>query len=595
MSILAALAKAYERLPNAPPFGYSQQKIGFLIALEPDGTVAQMPVRLAIPEGKKQIVPLMSVPEPAKRTAGIAPNFLWDKTSYVLGVTAAGGKRTAAEHAAFVKRHIDAFAGADDAGLLALQAFLQSWTPARFAEFGWPEDMKDENIVFALESERRRDIRIHDRPAARSLWARLSAAGEKSQAICLVTGERAPVARLHRSIKGVWGAQTAGASIVSFNIDAFTSYGHEQGDNAPVSEAAVFAYTTALNCFLERGSGHRVQIGDASTVFWADSSDVDKTTLAESMFTGFFTGDDDEYSAEIDEKTQAQKVGVVLQQLREGHLLSTLDPSLATGVRFFVLGLAPNAARLSIRFWLEEDFGIIARNYQRFIDEMRIDPPPRDGYPALWKYLAETAVLGKRENVPPNLAGDWMRAILTGTAYPMTLLATVLMRLRADKNVNALRASILKALLIRNCNREAPVALDPENTDKGYLLGRLFATYEQVQTAALGSKVNATVKDKFYGAASAQPRKVFALLDKGSANHLSKAGKQSPGRKVNLEKQIGAIMDLMRPGADPFPASLSAEEQALFGLGYYHQRNDFFKSRKDGAAGPTEIAGEPGQ
>ena len=581
MSILAALAKAYDRLPDAPPFGYSQQKIGYMIALHADGTVAQAPISLTIPDGKKQIVPLMAVPAPAKRTAGVAPNFLWDKTSYVLGVTASAGKRTAEEHAAFVKQHVDAIAGSDDPGLLALQAFLLSWTPGRFAEFGWPGDMKDQNIVFALESERRQNIRIHDRPAARALWARLSAEEQKSQAICLVTGELAPIARLHTSIKGVWGAQTAGASIVSFNIDAFTSYGHEQGDNAPVSETAVFAYTTALNRFLERGSGHRIQIGDASTVFWADGSDVDKATLAESMFAGFFTsgqGDaGDEDVPKINEK------------------LTALDPALAAGVRFFVLGLAPNAARLSVRFWMDDDFGAIARNYQRFVADMHVEPQPRGQYPALWKYLAETAVLGKRENVPPNLAGDWMRAILTGTAYPMTLLATVLMRLRADKDINVLRAGILKALLIRNCNREAPVALDLDNKDKGYLLGRLFATYEHVQTAALGSKVNATVKDKFYGAASAQPRKVFALLDKGSANHLSKVGKQSPGRKVNLERQIGAIMDRMQPGADPFPASLSAEEQALFGLGYYHQRNEFFKPRKDDTAEPTNIAEEPVQ
>jgi CRISPR-associated protein Csd1 len=184
-------------------------------------------------------------------------------------------------------------------------------------------------------------------------------------------------------------------------------------------------------------------------------------------------------------------------------------------------------------------------------------------------------------NVPPNLAGEWIRAILTGTNYPMTLLSTTLMRIRADGEINALRVGILKALVIRNFNQEAPVALDLNNKNKGYVLGRLFATYEQIQSAALGSKVNATVKDKFYGAASAQPRKVFAMLESGSANHLSKIGKQKPGYKVVLEKAVGAIMDIMEPSADPYPASLSAEEQALFGLGYYHQRNEFFKKTTD--------------
>jgi CRISPR-associated protein Csd1 len=182
--------------------------------------------------------------------------------------------------------------------------------------------------------------------------------------------------------------------------------------------------------------------------------------------------------------------------------------------------------------------------------------------------------------VTPNLAGEWMRSILMGTAYPQTLLSTILMRIRADGEVSALRVAMLKALIIRNFKREAPVSLDPENTNKGYLLGRLFAAYEQAQTAALGAKVNATIKDKFYGAASAQPRKIFALLEKGSANHLSKVGKQAPGLRVVLERTVGSIMEQMSPGNEPFPASLSAQEQALFGLGYYHQRNEFFRSKK---------------
>ncbi|MBZ0217431.1 MAG: type I-C CRISPR-associated protein Cas8c/Csd1, partial [Fimbriimonadaceae bacterium] len=426
-----------------------------------------------------------------------------------------------------------------------------------------------QNVVFALESDRLQNVRIHDRAAARILWAKQATEGDKDIVPCLVTGESASVTRLHPSIKGVWGGQSSGGSIVSFNLDAFTSYDHEQGDNAPVSEAASFAYTTALNRFLEKDSKNRIQLGDASTVFWADASDAKVANEMEAIFGAML----------IDEGIESKKINAVLAKLRSGQPLKIAAPELTPGVRFYILGLAPNAARISVRFYFEDEFGKLVTNYQRFIADMQILPGPREGFPPFWKYLTETAVLGKRENVPPKLAGDWVRAILTGSAYPLTLLSSVLMRLRADKDVNALRVAMLKSVLIRNFKMEVPVALDTENRNKGYLLGRLFAAYEQAQRAALGDKVNATIKDKFYGTASTQPRRVFALLDKGSVNHLSKLGKTKPGYRAVIEREIAEIMGIMLPGEDPFPASMSAEEQALFGVGYYHQRNQFFKPK----------------
>lgn len=575
MSALASLARAYNRMAargELPSYGYSRQKIGFLISLHGDGSLAQEPIDLREPQGRKKVPCLMPVPQPVKRTSGIASNFLWDKTSYVLGVTAAEGKSVEREHKDFVSSHRERLAASNDEGLQAFLRFLESWTPERFAELGWPEEMKDENIVFALESERLGKVMIHDRPAARDLFARLSAAGDKNEAICLITGRRAKVARLHPSIKGVWGAQTAGASIVSFQQEAFTSYGHVQGDNAPVSEAAAFAYTSALNRFLERDSGHRIQVGDTSTVFWADSSDATAAAEAESFFRDFV---DDKQTDGVEER----KVEAILAKLAAGRPIADFRPDLPEGVRFYVLGLAPNAARLSVRFYIEEDFGVLAERYLGHLERMRIDPPPKETAPSLWRMLIETAVLRKSENIQPNLAGDWMRAILTGAPYPLTLLSALLMRLRADHDVNALRVAVLKSILIRNfgMTKEAPVSLDPANREPGYLLGRLFAVYEQIQSAALGHNVNATIKDKFYGAAAAQPRKIFRTLDAGSANHLSKIGKQKPGLRVNLEKAVGAIMELMSPGEDPFPASLPDKSQALFGLGYYHQRNEFFR------------------
>lgn len=588
MTVLSALAKAYGRLPNAPPFGFSSEKIGVVISLNEDGSVFDV-IDWREGEGKKARPRPMLVPQPVKRTAGIAPNFLWDKTSYALGVTAGEGKRTAEEHAAFLDRHLEAIGDQQDAGLNAFGLFLRNWSPEQFQPPRWREDMKDQNVIFALESDRRNNIFLHDRPAAKALWARQSGAAAADAQICLVTGAAGPVERLHPSIKGVWGAQSSGAALVSFNLDAFTSYGHEQGDNAPISEAAAFAYTTALNRFLERDSGHRIQIGDASTVFWADAEDLEAAKDAEAIFSLFFDdGGPTEEEKREEEKASALKISVKLEKIRQGMSLSNIEPKLSSGVRFFVLGLAPNAARLSVRFYFEDDFGKITANYQRYLSDMHVEPPPRDGTPPLWRYLLETAVLGKRENIAPNLAGEWMRAILSGGTFPFTLLSSVLTRIRADGEVNALRAGILKAMLIRNYQKEAPVALDPENRNRGYLLGRLFALYEEIQRAALGGKVNATIKDKFYGSASATPRKVFAVLESGSSNHLAKVRKTSPGREVNLQKALQAIMDLMTPTddpvRDPFPVSLSAHEQAFFGLGYHHQRSDFFKKTTETAS-----------
>jgi CRISPR-associated protein Csd1 len=583
MTILHALNRLGERLQaqdKLPPFGFSNEKIGFCIGLNEDGSVAAIH-DLRTLNRKKLVSRILPVPQSIKRASGVATNFLWDNTAYVLGVTNTDDGRLAKVHAAFTEKHLAVLDGNECPALTALRNFLENWNPEKFLPPFWPEDMKGQNVVFALESEHRTRF-LHDYPEAKEIWEKVYAERLGKTSICLVSGKIAPVARLHPSIKGVWGAQSSGASIVSFNQDSFTSYGHDQGDNAPISDAVAARYVGALNEYLKRDNGHCIQIGDASTVFWAEADNAiagdNDLIVAEKAFGGFW-GDD--LVPEIDEDKQAGEVGYILSRIRDGSKLKDFKPALAEGVRFYVLGLAPNAARLSVRFYLEDDFGVIAARYQRFLDETAILPGPRHAYPRFWQYLVETAVLKKRENIAPNLAGEWMRAILTGTPYPLTLLSSILIRLRADGDVNALRVAMMRAVLVRNFNleKEAPVAFDPDNDNKGYLLGRLFAVYEKIQYAAQGG-VNSTVKDKFYGAASAQPRKIFSILEKGSANHLAKIRKIGRSEKY-YTNIVSGIMDKMSPGDDPYPVALSSLEQALFGLGYYHQRNEFFKTSKN--------------
>ncbi|MDQ0506230.1 type I-C CRISPR-associated protein Cas8c/Csd1 [Xanthobacter agilis] len=570
MSALAALVRAYERMAargEVPAFGFSQEKIGFLICLDATGMPVGAPIDLRQGTGNRRVAGLMAVPQPGKRTSAIAPNFLWDKTAYTLGVTAGAGRRVAQEHEAFAQRHRAWLGGSDDAGLRAFLGFIAWWRPPLFAELGWPQEMMDHNVVFALDRDRAAGLHLHDRPAAREAWARLCLSDDRPQGLCLITGRRGPVARLHPTIKGVWGAQSSGASIVSFNLDAFTSYGHEQGDNAPISEAAAFAYCTALNHFLEPDSGHRIQIGDASTVFWAEAEDSAAAAAAEAFTASVFGLDD----------TAGTPAGTAaLEAFATGALRAVPE-----GVRLHVIGLAPNAARLSLRFYVQEDFAVILHRFAAHHARLRILPGPKDAAPSMWRLLVETAVLRKSENIQPNLAGEWMRAILTGAPYPLTLLSSLITRLRADHDVNALRVAILKSILIKNFRMEAPMSLDHACKDSGYLLGRLFAVYEQIQLAALGPGLHATVKDKFYGTASAQPRKVFPYIDSSAVNHLARVGKHNPARRFDFERQIGGIMELMAPGENPFPVSLPDRSQALFALGYYHQRHDAIHAPAD--------------
>ncbi len=590
MTILQALDGYYDRMAargEAELPGWSREKFGWCIVIDPAGEPVDV-LDLRDASGKKPAVKTYAVPAGVKRTVGIASNLLWDKTAYVLGRTAGGGKRTAQEHARFVEMHSELLADTLDEGLIALRRFLERWTPDRFDAPPFKPDMLDANIMFRLLGDR---CYLHERPAARALVAGAAPSADSiDDVLCLVTGRRAPLARLHPTIKGVEGSQSSGASLVSFNLDAFTSYGKEQGANAPTSEAAAFRYGGALNHLLVRGGPNRIArpVGDTTMLFWADASEVDPAVAdaADQWFQIAFDPDRLEDAAAANLKEQ-------LTDIAAGRPLhDVLGPDTDDGLRYYILGLAPNAARLSVRFWEQTSFGALARRVAQHYEDCQIKPAPYGWVkpPSVNRLLAQTVALqGKFDNIPPLLAGEVMRSVLTGALYPRTLIAATLVRLRAGDNPGlGWHAAMLRAVLVRGQHRdpnpakgETPMALDREHLNPGYLLGRLFAVYELAQVAALGRGVKATMRDKYFGSASATPAGIFPLIISNGQNHLGKARKVSPGWAFLIEREIGAIMDLIVPTMPhTLPRSLRLEDQAEFAIGYYHQRNAKLSSDK---------------
>lgn len=589
--ILSSLAQYYQRLADSPDtlsglvrvpsYGFSDEKISYALVLSSDGRLLDVQNYMDT-SGKKPQPKLVSVPRPEKRTSGIKSNFLWDKTAYVLGIESNKDKSTAQQKPwiiaqknfnAFKHLHLAVLVDIEDAGLQALKIFLQNWQPEQFDQSPCSLEMIDANLVFKLDGEAQF---LHQSTAAKNLWAKIVAPDDGVvTACCLVTGENSTLARLHPSIKGVYGGQSSGGSIVSFNADAYTSYGKSQGENAPVSEMAAFAYTTALNYLLRRENNQCISIGDTSTVFWAVAGDGQTAEQAESLFAFML-------NMPADDSQQTAQIKPVLDKIAKGRPLNEFAPNIDPETRFFVLGLAPNAARLSIRYWLDTTFGQLANHISEHFHDLSLNPLPWREPPSVWRLLIQTAAQGKSENIPPQLAGELMRAIITGYSYPRMLLAQLIQRIRSDGEISGIRVAMIKAIIQRDFRKgliqeEVPVSLDLSSTHNAYRLGRLFAVIERIQEAALGRDLNSTVTDKYYGTASTVPFSVFPRLLSGSQNHLTKLRKDKPGYAVNLKKDLAEIIAGIE---NSFPRHLSVEEQGRFAIGYYHQKQSYFESSK---------------
>ncbi|MFL0808600.1 MAG: type I-C CRISPR-associated protein Cas8c/Csd1 [Oceanobacter sp.] len=606
--ILSALNTYYDRLAEQgntelAPYGFSQEKISYALVINPKGELVDV-VNLMDTSGKKPRPSMRQVSQPPKRAVNIAPCFLWDKTGYVLGVTAGETEkereRTRKTHDAFKAYHHEWIGDSDDEGLVALLAFLDQWQPdGETRQKFITEDMLDSNLVFQLEGDAQRFI--HERPAAKAIRAKQLASAGGEEQMCLVTGEVLPAVTLHPSIKGVNGAQSSGASLVSFNLDAFTSHHKKQGMNAPVSDKAAFAYGTALNYLLRRSDDNRqrVNIGDTTVVFWAEAETAQQAQAAEAMFAGIFSSapviDKNKSSATADE-SEHRKLASAFSQLAQGKPLQEIGTDLKPDTKIYVLGLAPNAARLSVRFWETSTLDQFAKRLAQHYQDMLMEPLPWKTEPSIWRLINETVphrpgAKPKQDDASPHLAGELARAILTGQRYPHSLLANLIMRFRADGDISSLRVALCKAVLVRkerlthstsiqpteeSHHKELFVSLDIENQDPGYLLGRLFAVLEAAQEDALGRDINATIRDRYYGAASATPASVFPLLLRNAQNHLGKVRKDRAGQAVNLEKLLIEIIDKLDSN---FAKSLGLEAQGRFAIGYYHQRSERFKKK----------------
>jgi len=592
--ILQSLDRYYDRLhaekdssgkPKVPAYGFSEEKIGWIIVLSREGDWIDLKPHLTT--DKKPQPKLMNVPRAEKRTSGIKPNFLWDKTAYTLGVSANPDKTAAKTQpfllaedtfSAFRERHLELLQKEQDDGLQALYQFLAKWQPSRFQDTPVADkiNMLDSNIVFQLDGVRGY---IHESERARVLWAALLQNDDAETGLCLISGKTAPIARLHPAIKGILGGQSSGGAIVSFNKESFASLGKEQGANAPISERAAFTYTTVLNYLLRRENRHCLAIGDASTVFWAEAPDDSSAEAEEAFFFDMMTVTDGE---------ENQKVFDILQQIAKGRPLKEIAPNLHTDTRFYILGLAPNASRISIRFWLNTTFGRLAQNLAAHWQDLAIEPCPWQTPPSIWRLLIQTAPLGKTENISPVLAGEMTRAVINGTPYPMSLLSQLLARIRADGDANGLRIAMIKAILARKSRKGlikegVPMSLDKESKNPAYLLGRMFAVLERIQYQALGD-INANIADRYYGSASAVPFSVFPRLLVGVRHHLSRLRKDKPGMAVNLDKDLGEIIAAL---PENYPRHFSIDEQGRFSIGYYQQKQSYFASKE--SVTPTEV------
>lgn len=586
--ILQALTAYYEQLLRqgkiSAPGWDDTFKVSYELRLNDAGQLLQVTdLRASVAKGKKTVLAPreLRVPKHVKRASGIAANILCDNSTYLLGADEKGKPARSVEcFKACAALHHTILDGADSPAARAVLAYFDHWDPAQAAVHPllapiWKEITGNANLIFGYEAADHSHLLVNEDPAIQAAWQAYYDAppADTAQPVqCLVTGKEAPAALLHPSIMGVAGAQSSGASLVSFNAPSFCSFGHEQGQNAPVSEYAAFAYTTALNRLIA-DRDHCRHVGDTTLVCWAENAEA----VYQDAMSMFLFGADEAHGLQEDD------VKTALKRLAAGQTVPFLESDLAPDQHFYLLGLAPNAARLSVRFFLRDTFGSFARSLQKHAEEMEIAYSGNEHFKTLplWALVNETTrtVPGQPAKPSPQLAGDLLRAVLTGGRYPATLLNGVTMRIRAEQNVTRGRAAALKAYYLRNyptdINKEVFTVSLNESANVPYVLGRLFSVLEAVQSAA-NPGINTTIRDRYFNSACATPTLVFPTLIRLAQKHLQKLPE---GRAVHFNRQITELLALIPE--EGFPTRLSLPDQGKFEIGYYHQTQKRFAKKNE--------------
>ena len=574
--ILQALTRYYEDLLSrgeiAAP-GWAPAKISLALYINENGELTQIvPTMDEVSKGKKTVLQPQSkpLPAPVKRASNITSNFLWDNSSYLLGIDQKGKPERSREcFAAAAKLHHMVLDGIDSPNARAILAFFDTWEPERAAEHPALIRQLDDvtaggNLVFRVDGRK-----VEEDAAIREAWQRYRDGGESGVKMqCLVTGKEDEIAAVHPSVKGVRDAQSSGAALVSFNAPAFCYYGREQNYNAPVGKYAAFAYTAALNHLLA-DSDHVQHIGDTTVVCWAEGAD--------DAYPGFFSAviGGGTYGGLSDNDLRA-----ALKRLANG--LPCDDLGVDPNRPFYILGLAPNAARLSVRFFLRDSFGKLMENVNAHYERMEIVRPAYEkfNYLPLWSLLRETVNLNSRDKAPsPAMAGATARAIFSGARYPASLLEAVMLRIRAERDITWGKAAIIKAYYLKNPHEDCPkevltVSLNEASTNPAYTLGRLFSVYEAVQQAA-NPGINTTIKDKYFNSAAAMPASIFPVLNNLCQKHLRKLDAR---QHVYYDKQIMKLKGVLN---ENYPARMTLAQQGSFDLGYYHQTQKRYTKKEE--------------